>query len=74
MGYEYHWVVIYDTDLGAFKVDVETTIMNLAEHPGLVYNKSSERWEDLEEGSGLEAEYARLEDALTLQLTQQAPK
>ena len=74
MGYEYHWVVIYDSDLGAFMVDVETTIMNMAESPGLVYNKTSGRWEDLEEGSDLEAEYDRLEDALTVQLTQQASK
>lgn len=70
MSYEYHWVVVYDEDWGAFMVDVETTIMNMAEHPGLVYNKTTGRWEDdLEEGSELEAEYNRLEEILAYQLT-----
>ncbi len=70
MSYEYHWVVVYDEDSGAFMVDVETTIMNMAESPGLVYNKTSGRWEDyLEEGSELEAEYNRLEEILANQLT-----
>ena len=70
MSYEYHWVVVYDEDWGAFMVDVETTMLNMSEHPGLVYNKTSGRWEDgLKEGSELEKEYYRLEELLAYNLT-----
>jgi hypothetical protein len=68
MSYMFHWVVVYDEDLGVFMVDAETTMMNMAEHPGLIYSKTSGRWEDLEEGSELEAEYNRLEEVLAYQL------
>jgi hypothetical protein len=51
-------------------VDVETTMINMADHPGLIYNKTSGRWEDdLKQGSELEAEYQRLEEILAYQLT-----
>jgi hypothetical protein len=49
-------------------------MMNLAEHPGLVYSKTSGRWEDLEEGSELEAKYNRLEEVLGYQLIVDAGK
>jgi hypothetical protein len=69
MSYEYHWVVVYDEDWGAFMVDVETTLLNLSEHPGVIYNKTTGRWEFAEEGSELEAEYQRLEEILAYNLT-----
>ena len=69
MSYEYHWVVVYDEDWGAFMVDAETTDLNLKDHPGVVYNKTIGRWEDLEDDLGLEAEYLRLEELLAYQLT-----
>ena len=69
MSYEYHWVVVYDEDWGAFMVDAETTLLNLAEHPGVIYNKTTGRWEFAEEDSELEAEYNRLEEILAYQLT-----
>jgi hypothetical protein len=69
MSYEYHWVVVYDEDWGAFMVDAETTLLNLAEHPGVIYNKTTGRWEFAEEDSELEAEYQRLEEILAYQLT-----
>ena len=69
MSYEYHWVVVYDEDWGAFMVDVETTILNLKDHPGVIYNKTTGKWEFLEEGSALEAEYLRLEEILAYNLT-----
>jgi hypothetical protein len=69
MSYEYHWVVVYDEDWGAFMVDVETTILNLKDHPGVIYNKTTGKWEFLEEGSELEAEYLRLEEILAYNLT-----
>ena len=69
MSYEYHWVVVYDEDWGAFMVDIETTVLNLKDHPGVVYNKTSGKWEFLEEGSELEKEYLRLEEILAYNLT-----
>jgi hypothetical protein len=50
-------------------VDVETTLLNLSEHPGVIYNKTTGRWEFAEEGSELEAEYQRLEEILAYNLT-----
>lgn len=69
MSREYHWVVVYDEDWGAFMVDVETTVLNLKDHPGVVYNKTIGKWEFLEEGSDLEKEYLRLEEILAYNLT-----
>ena len=69
MSKQYHWVVVYDEDWGAFMVDAETTLMNLAEHPGVIYDKDSGKWEFMEEGSELEAEYYRLEEILAYQIT-----
>jgi hypothetical protein len=69
MSYEYHWVVVYDEDWGAFMVDAETTDLNLKDHPGVVYNKTSGHWEDLDDNLGLEAEYLRLEQLLAYNLT-----
>jgi hypothetical protein len=69
MSYEYHWVVVYDEEWGAFMVDVETTILNLKDHPGVIFNKTTDKWEFLEEDSALEAEYLRLEEILAYNLT-----
>lgn len=69
MSKQYHWVVVYDENWGCFMVDAETTLMNLSEHPGVVYDNDSGRWEFMEEGSELEAEYYRLEEILAYQLT-----
>ena len=69
MSYEYHWVVVYDEDWGAFMVDVETTLLQLKEHPGVIYNKTTGKWEGFEEGSDLEKEYYRLEELLAYNLT-----
>ena len=69
MSKQYHWVVVYDEDWGAFMVDVETTMAKLSEEQGVVYNKDSGRWEFMEEGSELQLEYLRLEDILAYNLT-----
>jgi hypothetical protein len=69
MSYEYHWVVVYDEEWGAFMVDIETTLLNLRDESGVVYNKTTGKWEFLEEGSALEAEYLRLEEILAYNLT-----
>jgi hypothetical protein len=64
MSYQHHWVVVYDEDWGAFMVDAETTNVMLEEGDGTIYNKTTGRWEFVEEGSELEAEYRRLEEIL----------
>ena len=69
MSKQYHWVVVYDEDWGAFMVDVETTMAKLSEEQGVVYNKDSGKWEFMEEGSELQLEYLRLEEILAYQLT-----
>ena len=69
MSYEYHWVVVYDEDWGAFMVDVETTELNFGEVHGAAYNKTSGRWEDVKDDLGVETEYLRLEELLAYNLT-----
>jgi hypothetical protein len=69
MSYEYHWVVVYDEEWGAFMVDIETTLLKLRDESSVVYNKTTGKWEFLEEGSALEAEYLRLEEILAYNLT-----
>ena len=64
MSYSYHWVVAYDEDWKAFMVDIETTVNSLEEGSGVIYNKTTGRWEFMEEDSELEAEYRRLEEIL----------
>jgi hypothetical protein len=64
MSYSYHWVVAYDEDWKAFMVDIETTVNSLEERSGVIYNKTTGRWEFVEKGSELEAEYRRLEEIL----------
>ena len=69
MSYEYHWVVVYDEEWGAFMVDIETTLLKLRDESSVVFNKTTGKWEFLEEGSALEAEYLRLEEILAYNLT-----
>ena len=69
MSKQYHWVVVYDEDWGAFMVDIETTMAKLSEEQGVVYNKDSGKWEFMEEGSELQLEYLRLEEILAYNLT-----
>ena len=69
MSYEYHWVVVYDEDWGAFMVDVETTELNFGEVHGAAYNKTSGKWEDVKDDLGVETEYLRLEELLAYNLT-----
>lgn len=69
MSKQYHWVVVYDEDWGAFMVDAETTSVMLEEDRGTVYDKTTGRWEFAEEGSEEEAEYQRLEEILAYQMT-----
>ena len=69
MSKQYHWVVVYDEDWGAFMVDAETTSVMLEEDRGTVYDKTTGRWEFAEEDSEEEAEYQRLEEILAYQMT-----
>jgi hypothetical protein len=69
MSKQYHWVVVYDEDWGAFMVDIETTLANFIEDQGVVYDKSTGKWEFMEEGSELHLEYLRLEEILAYNLT-----
>ena len=69
MSKQYHWVVVYDEDWGAFMVDVESTEMKLDETDGVIYNKTIGHWEPMDEGSEEEAEYMRLEEILAFNLT-----
>ncbi len=64
MSYSYHWVVAYDEDWEAFMVDIESTVCSLEEGSGVIYNKTTGRWEFLEEESEREIEYRRLEEIL----------
>ena len=66
MSYQYHWVVVYDEDWGAFMVDAEGEILD---RDRLLYNKESGKWEYLEEDTEQEAEYYRLEEILAYNLT-----
>ena len=69
MSYEYHWVVVYDEDWGAFMVDAETTDLNFGEVHGAAYNKTTGHWEDVKDDLGIETEYLRLEELLAYNLT-----
>ena len=69
MSKQYHWVVVYDEDWGAFMVDAETTNTLLEGMDRTMYNKTSGRWEFPEEGSVEEADYQRLEEILAYELT-----
>ena len=69
MSYSYHWVVAYDEDWEAFMVDIESTVCSLEEGSGVIYNKTTGRWEFAEEGSEELAEYQRLEEILAFNLT-----
>ena len=69
MSYSYHWVVAYDEDWEAFMVDIESTVCSLEEGSGVIYNKTTGRWEFLEEESEREIEYRRLEEILAYNLT-----
>lgn len=66
MSKQYHWVVVYDEDWGAFMVDAEGEILD---RDRLLYNKESGKWEYLEEDTEQEAEYYRLEEILAYNLT-----
>jgi len=69
MSYEYHWVVVYDEEWGSFMVDIETTLLKLRDESSVVFNKTTGKWEFLEEDSELEKEYYRLEEILAYNLT-----
>lgn len=66
MSKQYHWVVVYDEDWGAFMVDAEGEILD---RDRLLYNKESGKWEYLEEDTEQETEYYRLENILAYNLT-----
>ena len=66
MSKQYHWVVVYDEDWGAFMVDAEGEILD---RDRLLYNKQSGKWEYLEEDTEQETEYYRLENILAYNLT-----
>ena len=66
MSKQYHWVVVYDEDWGAFMVDAEGEILD---RDRLLYNKESGKWEYLEEDTEQEAEYYRLEEILAYNMT-----
>ena len=66
MSKQYHWVVVYDEDWGAFMVDAEGELLD---RDRLLYNKESGKWEYLEEDTEQEAEYYRLEEILAYNLT-----
>ena len=66
MSNQYHWVVVYDEDWGAFMVDAEGELLD---RDRLLYNKESGKWEYLEEDTEQEAEYFRLEEILAYNLT-----
>jgi hypothetical protein len=66
MSKQYHWIVVYDENWKAFMVDAEGEILD---RDRLVYDKESGKWEYLEEGSELVAEYFRLEEILAYNLT-----
>lgn len=66
MSKQYHWVVVYDEDWGAFMVDAEGEMLD---RDRLLYNKESGKWEYLEEDTEQEAEYYRLEEILAYQIT-----
>ena len=66
MSNQYHWVVVYDEDWGAFMVDAEGELLD---RDRLLYNKQSGKWEYLEEDTEQEAEYYRLEEILAYNLT-----
>lgn len=67
MSYQYHWVVVYDEDWGAFMVDAETTNLLLEEQNRIIYNKTTGHWEQADSESTVE--YLRLEEALAYELT-----
>ena len=66
MSKQYHWVVVYDEDWGAFMVDAEGELLD---RDKLLYNKESGKWEYLEEDTEQEAEYYRLEEILAYNIT-----
>ena len=65
MSKQYHWVVVYDEQWGAFMVDAESEF----DRDKIMYNKDTGRWEFLDPESEEEAEYYRLEEILAYQLT-----
>ena len=65
MSKQYHWVVVYDEDWGAFMVDAESEF----DRDKIMYNKETGRWEFLDHDSEEEAEYQRLEEILAYQIT-----
>ena len=68
MSYQYHWVVVYDEDWGAFMVDGETTA-TMSRWAGTIYNKTTGHWEFPEEESDLANEYDSLDQILAYELT-----
>ena len=68
MSKQYHWVVVYDEDWGAFMVDAETTT-TMSRWAGTIYNKTTGHWEFPEEESDLANEYDSLEEVLAYNLT-----
>ena len=65
MSKQYHWVVVYDEDWGAFMVDAESEL----DRDKIMYNKETGRWEYLDRDTEEEAEYQRLEEMLAYQIT-----
>ena len=65
MSKQYHWVVVYDEQWGAFMVDAESEF----DRDKIMYDKDTGRWEFLDPESEKEAEYYRLEEILAYQLT-----
>ena len=65
MSKQYHWVVVYDEQWGAFMVDAESEF----DRDKIMYDKDTGRWEFLDPESEEEAEYYRLEEILAYQLT-----
>jgi hypothetical protein len=68
MSKQYHWVVVYDEDWGAFMVDAESTNV-LIGNERLIYDSNIGKWEDFEEESDTANEYYRLEEILAYNLT-----
>jgi len=66
MSKQYHWVVVYDEDWGAFMVDDAEPLLD---EDRLVYDKSLGKFYNMSMGSPEEKEYQRLEEILAYQIT-----
>jgi len=65
MSKQYHWVVVYDEDWGAFMVDAESEF----DRDKIMYDKETGRWDFLDPDSEEETEYYRLEEILAYNMT-----